>query len=108
MSVVNSVDALIHNCAKEDVRGCEPGLKVGCNFSFRMSSEAFTFIKVAEGGVRFGKTFSVFQLLCAFVSSDKSQMFSDCSVICGISTVFNVSTQLCAPHVFVRPDAPSC
>lgn len=97
MSVVNSVDALIHNCAK-DVCGCEPGLQVVCNFSFRMSSEAFTFIKVAKGDVHFGKTFSVFQLLCAFVSSDKSQMFSDCSVIWGISTVFNMSTQLCVPH----------
>lgn len=48
LSVVNLVDALIHNCAKDDVCGFEPGLKAVCNFSFRISSEAFACNRVAK------------------------------------------------------------
>lgn len=90
MSVVNSVDALIHNCAKEDICGCEAGLEVVCNFSFTMSGEAFTVNRVTNSEIHFVKAFCVcvFQLLSALVSSDKCQMFSYCSVILGIPIMF--------------------
>ena len=48
LSVVNLVDALIHNCAKDDVCGFEPVLKAVCNSSFRISSGAFTFNQLAK------------------------------------------------------------
>lgn len=48
LAVVNLVCALIHNCTKDDVGGFEPGLRAVCNFSFSISSEAFTFNQVAK------------------------------------------------------------
>lgn len=48
LAVVNLVCALIHNCTKDDGGGFEPGLRAVCNFSFSISSEAFTFNQVAE------------------------------------------------------------
>lgn len=68
LSVVNLVNALIHNCAEDTVCASEPALRAVCNSSFRISGEAFTFNQVAKALFILQELFSIFQMLSALMS----------------------------------------